>query len=97
MHTFFSVAKVLVARGPGATAARREPLWACFTREHLRLRASPGAQGLEKWLGESAAAPPTRRRRPGTPVCLVSRAVSLPRINIGADVWGESSIMTGVY
>ena len=21
----------------------------------------------------------------------------LPRINIGADVWGESSIMTGVY
>jgi len=22
---------------------------------------------------------------------------ALPRINIGADVWGESSIMTGVY
>ena len=24
-------------------------------------------------------------------------ANALPRINIGADVWGESSIMTGVY
>ena len=23
--------------------------------------------------------------------------IALPRINIGADVWGESSIMTGVY
>jgi hypothetical protein len=22
---------------------------------------------------------------------------ALPHINIGADVWGESSIMTGVY
>jgi hypothetical protein len=22
---------------------------------------------------------------------------ALPRINIGADMWGESSIMTGVY
>jgi hypothetical protein len=22
---------------------------------------------------------------------------ALPRMNIGADVWGESSIMTGVY
>ena len=37
-----------------------------------RLRAYPGAQRLEKWLGESAAAPPTRRRRPGTSACLVS-------------------------
>ncbi len=25
------------------------------------------------------------------------KGVSLPRINIGADFWGESSIMTGVY
>jgi hypothetical protein len=24
-------------------------------------------------------------------------ANALPRINIGADVWGESGIMTGVY
>jgi hypothetical protein len=23
--------------------------------------------------------------------------IALPRINIGADEWGESSIMTGVY
>jgi hypothetical protein len=23
--------------------------------------------------------------------------IALPRINISADVWGESSIMTGVY
>jgi hypothetical protein len=23
--------------------------------------------------------------------------LALPRMNIGADVWGESSIMTGVY
>jgi hypothetical protein len=23
--------------------------------------------------------------------------IALPRINVGADVWGESSIMTGVY
>jgi hypothetical protein len=23
--------------------------------------------------------------------------IALPRINIGSDVWGESSIMTGVY
>ena len=39
--------KVLDARGPGATAARRQPFWACFTRVRRRLRASPGAQRLE--------------------------------------------------
>ena len=77
VYTLFPpVAKVLDARGPGATVARREPFWACFARVRQRLRASPGAHGLEKWLGESAAAPPTRRRRPCTPACLVSRAVS---------------------
>jgi hypothetical protein len=27
----------------------------------------------------------------------VFNANELPRVNIGADVWGESSIMTGVY
>ena len=26
-----------------------------------------------------------------------SNTSALPRINIGADVWGESNIMTGVY
>jgi hypothetical protein len=26
-----------------------------------------------------------------------SNTNALPRINIGADVWGESNIMTGVY
>ena len=40
-------AKVLDARGPGATAARRRPFWACFTRVRRQLRASPGAQRLE--------------------------------------------------
>ena len=27
----------------------------------------------------------------------VFNTIALPRINIDADVWGESSIMTGVY
>jgi len=45
---FPPVAKVLDARGPGATAARRQPFWACLTRVIRRLRASPGAQRLEK-------------------------------------------------
>jgi hypothetical protein len=27
----------------------------------------------------------------------VFNTIALPRINIGADVWGELSIMTGVY
>ena len=45
---FPSGAKVLDARGPVATAARRQPLWACLTAVRRRLRASPGAQRLEK-------------------------------------------------
>jgi hypothetical protein len=32
-----------------------------------------------------------------TSVFNTNALVALPRINIGADVWGESSIMTGVY
>jgi len=41
--------------------------------------------------------------RPGVALVLgafstgVFNTNALPRINIGADVWGESSIMTGVY
>ncbi len=54
---------------------------------HTRLFGGPSTNGMKSGMVLAA---------PG-PLLTVTTSLFLPRINIGADVWGESSIMTGVY
>ena len=78
----------------------------CITSARRLWRAElVGRAGFDRWSGKCAAGGMSGDHDRYFSI-LVLGAFStgvfninalLPRINIGADVWGESSIMTGVY